>query len=302
MTGEIIVAGIGAAEICTTDSEGKNSFQESMRSAVAVGAGVPLQQVAVTPECDDRRRGLSIKIDFKISLQTSSLSTTAITAQQSSTLSAMTSFVSSGAMSETFTKEATKRGEIVSVTTLMEVTSVLEEVLVVVDTKEGTSDSVFYAVAMPSLLMAGLLVLYWCALLAIKLRNGPGETTLVSSADSSSTSADDSLKPGIRSSNEETQMDSNVSVTRNMTIPIHHRQNEQLKAASLCCGYAKFEMHTFLQCDCCVCSQTRVRLAGRSSHECQQAIGHSERQARHRGICCLPYQFDLSQMCLCMLV
>ena len=189
--------------------------------------------VEISPDCEDRRRGLSVKIDFIISLQTSSLTATAITAQQISTLNTVTSFVSSGAMAESFTEEATKRGEIVSVSTVLEETSVLAEILVIVDTKEGASDGTFYAVAFPNLLLVGLLVVYWIVFLVIRARNG-GEHAVESKIHSADKWRS-SLKPGV-------EVNIELNTLHNSTEPLdvstsHSNHDKQLKAATLCCGY-----------------------------------------------------------------
>ena len=186
-----------------------------------------------------------MKIDFKISLQTSSLTATAVTAQQTSTLNTVTSFVSSGAMAESFTREATKRGETVSVSTVLEETRVLEEILVIVDTKEGASDVAFYAVVFPNLLLVGLLVVYWIVLSVIRARND-GEHAVEHKPHFATALSDNgsSLGPGIELNTLYSELNEQ---TDNHTEPAkptisHSDSNEQLKAATLYCGYENLSL------------------------------------------------------------
>ena len=245
LAGELVLEGVGQSAICAFDSFGRNSLQDALQASFAEGAGVPYQMVDISPDCEDRRRGLSVKIDFKISLQTSSLTATAITAQQSSTLNAVSSFVSSGAMAESFTEEATKRGEIVSVSTVLEETRVLEEILVIVDTKEGASDVAFYAVVFPNLLLVGLLVVYWIVLSVIRARNG-GEHAVEHKPHFATALSDNgsSLGPGIELNTLYSELNEQ---TDNHTEPAkptisHSDSNEQLKAATLYCGYENLSL------------------------------------------------------------
>ena len=102
---------------------------------------------------------------MQINLGTASLSPAAITAQSNAVSSSLASAVSSGALASSISEEATKRGEIVSVTTELEQSAVVELLDIVLAAEvDEVSNWAYLAVGIPNLCLVALIVTCWIAL------------------------------------------------------------------------------------------------------------------------------------------
>ena len=102
---------------------------------------------------------------MQINLGTASLSPAAITAQSNAVSSSLASAVSSGALASSISEEATKRGEIVSVTTELQQSAVVELLDIVLAAEvDEVSNWAYLTVAIPNLCFVALIVTCWIAL------------------------------------------------------------------------------------------------------------------------------------------
>lgn len=134
VVGEAAFLGISTAQVNKVDSNnGRQLLHDAISAAIAATAGVSFDQVHLLSVTAGSRRALSVKVQFTISIRSSSSANTA--------LQSLTSATTNGVLAETFAIEAANRDKIVDVVAYLLSTNLNEDMsLIAVVSNDDNSE------------------------------------------------------------------------------------------------------------------------------------------------------------------
>ena len=159
------------------DENGENPLKQALVSSLAQTAGVSQDQIELTIR-QEGRRGLGIRIEFKITIETASLGQTALLSVSDAS--------SSGNLANTFADEASKRGEVAKVTTaVLAVVTSPTVAPTVMPVDDQSSYAVYYTVGLLHLLVVVCLLIGWAVMVRNCMAASPSPDTVSNSGSQS---------------------------------------------------------------------------------------------------------------------